>query len=891
MTRSEQSRERTPARGANTSTVHGWRRQVSKRWLRAHWTRGLLGVFALTMLPGISTCHTTCPGVDGEGNPIQVDCVQCSTPVAPPCMANVWDLPPGSTCLEEQRPFLPDGSTCDFAGEDDGVCVATLCEYHEFPCTEQGILDAIATGGGPQFFACNGPTTVTTQAEIVINRHVILDGEGNLTVSGNDTHRVFSVPEGVVAELRGFGITAGASNAGAGILNEGELTVANSTVSDNMTTGLPGSGGGILNNSATLTVVDSALLNNASDGGGGAIVSQGSASLMLTNSTVQSNSAGDAGGALWITGSAQVSGTAISQNQAQRGGGVWVSSGGNATISYGTVFGNTAIGHSNGGGGIGTEGTATLTLVNMTVAQNATLGLLASGGGILNDGGPLSLTNTTVSDNVTAGAGGGILNGGGGNITLTDCFVTNNVASDHGGGFWTNGAAQVDRTEITGNSANGGGGGWVTSGGSLIMADSTVSANDAVVEAGGIGNDFFGNTTITTTTISNNTASGPLGSGGGILNNSGTLTVVGSWILDNVSGGGGGILSQGAASLTLTNSNVQRNVASDAGGALWITGTANVSGNVISDNEANRGGGIWISSGGNVALLHGTVFGNSANARGGGIGMEGTATAALTNMRVEQNVVSGQSAPGGGIFNDGGPLTLIDTSVSNNQCNGSGGGILNDGGDTLTVSNSVISGNSGHDAGGGFWTNGTARVADTEILGNSAYRGGGLWITSGGSGIISNTTVSGGGIGSEGGLLTLASSTVVGNFAGTAGSAFSNHPAGSATMSSVLLAGTCDGEAPSSGGYNIESPGNTCGLTAPTDQTNVSTPQLNLGPLQDNGGDSQTHLPGAGSPAIDQIPAMLCLDADGAPLTTDQRGTTRPQGATCDIGAVEVEQP
>ena len=44
---------------------------------------------------------------------------------------------------------------------------------------------------------------------------------------------------------------------------------------------------------------------------------------------------------------------------------------------------------------------------------------------------------------------------------------------------------------------------------------------------------------------------------------------------------------------------------------------------------------------------------------------------------------------------------------------------------------------------------------------------------------------------------------------------------------------------------------------------------------------------GAGSVAIDVIPAEDCVDADGAPLTTDQRGEPRPEtgGTMCDVGA------
>ena len=64
-----------------------------------------------------------------------------------------------------------------------------------------------------------------------------------------------------------------------------------------------------------------------------------------------------------------------------------------------------------------------------------------------------------------------------------------------------------------------------------------------------------------------------------------------------------------------------------------------------------------------------------------------------------------------------------------------------------------------------------------------------------------------------------------------------------------------------------------------------------LGPLQDNGGPTMTHALLPGSPAINQIPVEDCLDADGAPLATDQRGVSRPEtgGTLCDVGAFEVQ--
>jgi hypothetical protein len=95
-----------------------------------------------------------------------------------------------------------------------------------------------------------------------------------------------------------------------------------------------------------------------------------------------------------------------------------------------------------------------------------------------------------------------------------------------------------------------------------------------------------------------------------------------------------------------------------------------------------------------------------------------------------------------------------------------------------------------------------------------------------------------------------------------------------------------------SNGYNIESPGNTCGFdTNKGDQFDVTAEALNLGPLQDNGGPTQTHALLPGSVAIGKIPEAECLDADGAPLTTDQRGAPRPEtgGTLCDVGAFEVQ--
>jgi hypothetical protein len=61
----------------------------------------------------------------------------------------------------------------------------------------------------------------------------------------------------------------------------------------------------------------------------------------------------------------------------------------------------------------------------------------------------------------------------------------------------------------------------------------------------------------------------------------------------------------------------------------------------------------------------------------------------------------------------------------------------------------------------------------------------------------------------------------------------------------------------------------------------VTPEELNLGPLQDNGGPTMTHALLPGSIAIDVIPEAACE------VDTDQRGF--PRDSMCDVGAFEVQ--
>jgi transcriptional regulator with XRE-family HTH domain len=126
------------------------------------------------------------------------------------------------------------------------------------------------------------------------------------------------------------------------------------------------------------------------------------------------------------------------------------------------------------GGGISNSGT--LVLTNSTVSDNLTLG--GGGGGIANfEAGTLTLTDSTVSGNAAPfGSGGGILNYG--DLTLTNSTVSGNTAQNDGGGIY-NIDLGTDDLSLNGNS--------------FFLTNSTVSGNTAQNDGGGINDDSYSN--------------------------------------------------------------------------------------------------------------------------------------------------------------------------------------------------------------------------------------------------------------------------------------------------------------------------------------------------------------------------------------------------------------
>lgn len=197
---------------------------------------------------------------------------------------------------------------------------------------------------------------------------------------------------------------------------------------------------------------------------------------------------------------------------------------------------------------------------------------------------------------------------------------------------------------------------------------------------------------------------------------------------------------------------------------------------------------------------------------------------------------------------------------------------------TFTINNSTISGNlQGALNDGG---NGPNSIGCTMIINNSTI------VNNGGDGIQNNGGTDPTG---TGGMLTVNYSTISGNgFNGIINFDLGNGNFSTADVNNSIIANSGLEDCASGGlgvligtGANFDTDG-TCAAFSPS-FTQVTPMQLNLGPLQNNGGPTDT---------VALIPPSIAIDSviGCPPPTTDQRGFPRPFGSGCDSGAFE-DQP
>jgi uncharacterized repeat protein (TIGR01451 family) len=244
-------------------------------------------------------------------------------------------------------------------------------------------------------------------------------------------------------------------------------------------------------------------------------------------------------------------------------------------------------------------------------------------------------------------------------------------------------------------------------------------------------------------------------------------------------------------------------------------------------------------------------------------------------------------------------LTLTDSAVTGNSATLNGGGIgtatfespdnSNISVVRSTISDNQVSGGTGGGFGGGIESFGAVTITNSTISGNSVSNAS---ATNQGGGIAVGVDPSNPSASSA----TILNSTIAGNsVTGSAPGGMGGGLAASSSSASVpldvkntIVAGnTVDGSAADCSGVTTITTANnlssdaSCGFT---DAGSLPSTDPKLGSLADNGGPTDTRKPDSTSPAIDAGTNTGCP-------ATDQRGDPRPQGAGCDMGALEQSGP
>ena len=325
----------------------------------------------------------------------------------------------------------------------------------------------------------------------------------------------------------------------------------------------------------------------------------------------------------------------------------------------------------------------------------------------------LTVVNSLISGCDASQSGGGIVSyrtGDFTNVTITECTAKTGAAGMHssknGDPSPSNKLTACSVTKCTGSKDGSAGYGGFYNEGDLRMKDVYIS--ECIGYSGGAvwsrGRLDFSNVFIENCKATY---------GGGISNHSemtaDKLTIKNCTGIQN----GGGIhirpldgeTSSNASVLSGRNLLISGNSSGTVGGGIYAdtVNSITISGyNAIENNKAKTdGGGIYLN-GGTLSVSGGYISGNEAS--GGGAGIWSSGTAAVSGLTVSKNV---NAVNGGGLTNHG-SMTVTDCTITGNTVSNNGGGIYL--GENLGKSSSLLKIN-----------------GKTTISGNSAKAGGGVY--------------------------------------------------------------------------------------------------------------------------------------------------------------------
>ncbi len=564
----------------------------------------------------------------------------------------------------------------------------------------------------------------------------------------NDTGSTLTVIGGEIsnnrAEADGGGVFASVGST---------VSIDGTTIRDNVA--LRHGAGAFASVTSSISVANATLTGNTAGIRGGGYYNEGTftvTSTQITDNEINiDNNGGGAGFWNAANGDTSITNSRLADNEASNGrGGAFVNSdAGQVTITNTDIVDNTS--RSDGGGFYNTNAAGVVTITNSTISGNESR--LAHGGAFRNEGivnlEDVEITGNQTSPNNDDGSpnsgnldrrGGGFYNGISGRINAIDTNVTNNVSAGPGGGFFNdsgtitfsvddNAQTSISNNRMAGVQIDRVGGGFYNTG--AITFDSVaIDNNTATREGGGFFNDLNGSVTVTT--------------GGTIANN------------ESIESVGGGFENRNSATVTLTNVQIDKNTALSSGGGFRNidAGVVTINGGRVSENRVTAvsavGGGFQNNS--TVIMTDSAVTNNHSDAgRGGGIyqgSLNGSTT--LTNTSVTNNTAADD---GGGIFQSRGVLTVNGGDISFNSTGSAndrfGGGLFMETDATAHLTDVNIEFNQSGDGGGGIFAQSGSVINATNLavdnnrtLGSDNItdaHGGGIYIT----GITSELNISG----------------------------------------------------------------------------------------------------------------------------------------------------
>ena len=588
------------------------------------------------------------------------------------------------------------------------------------PGSLRAIVGAAIAGDIITFSSSLDGTTITLLSEIVIDKSLQISGSNNdpmVTLSGNDSSRVFNITSTGELSLGYIIIANGSATNGGGILNEGNLyshmvhyldnaatnggAIYNTGyiyLADNILSGNTATNGGAVyqNNTTVQSRINrSTLTNNTASNSGGALYVNTSTDFEVTNSTFYNNSATNSGGGLFNLGLAYLKMSTLSDNSAasSRGGGL-----NNAPGSTLQMF-NTIIANSSPGSGDCVNGGTISTNDNNLVEDNSCSPAVSG------DPGLLALTfNGGYTDTMALGSGSPAIDTGRDLSCVEDQRVVDRPHGEHCdiGAFEAADGLVVNSTTDPGDG----------------KCDDTQCTLREAIQVAANGDTI----TFNSPTMSGNTIT---------LGSSSTFEIVKDLTLD------GSALD---ANLTLNGDSTYQIMEINKGAVAtvkhlnFVDGTANTGGAIeilnnsefscyyckFEANNSNSGGAIY-NNNSDLNLYDSYFYNNNATVNNGGAIGSYEGLNHINTSTFEDNHANDF---GGAIFNSDGDMTIINSTIYHNDALLNGGGIYNFNGD-LSLFNNTLSANYAPSGGGGIYSGGTTETLHlyNTIIANSASGG------------------------------------------------------------------------------------------------------------------------------------------------------------------------